>query len=380
MVAAANMGVQQMWPRSFWAIGPGVVAGCGLFLVLGGGCRGQRPAASAGDGIVVLPGQPAAGPGGGDYVHAKVNSARFGDGGDQYWLFQPADPEPAEAPVVVFLHGFGGIEPRSYGSWIQHIVRKGHIVIYPRYQASLLSPIAEMQDNALRAVLSAWEKLNSEGSVRPRSDKMAWVGHSFGGILATNLSAAFEVNGLPQPGALMLVQPAGTRQLEVASLEGLPDDTLALLILGDADNLVTEAGVGPYIDRLLDLPGGNVEMITIRSDDRGPTPLVADHLSPLAVDPTFPPDSSGSAAKRTRWGRRKWQIRGQLPQVDAPPDALDFYGYWKLLDGLLDASFRGKNREFALGNTPEQRFMGRLSNGAAVTPLLVKSLETVSGP
>jgi hypothetical protein len=45
---------------------------------------------------------------------------------------------------------------------------------------------------------------------------------------------------------------------------------------------------------------------------------------------------------------------------------MHYYGYWKLLDALTDAAFYQKNREYAFGNTPEQRFMGRWSDGVAV--------------
>ena len=47
-------------------------------------------------------------------------------------------------------------------------------------------------------------------------------------------------------------------------------------------------------------------------------------------------------------------------------NALDWYGYWKFLDALCDAAFTGKNREYALGNTPQQRFMGTWSDGVPV--------------
>jgi len=52
-------------------------------------------------------------------------------------------------------------------------------------------------------------------------------------------------------------------------------------------------------------------------------------------------------------------------------NALDFYGTWKLFDGLCDAAFYGKNREYALGNTPQQRFMGVWSDGVAVKELKI---------
>jgi hypothetical protein len=52
-------------------------------------------------------------------------------------------------------------------------------------------------------------------------------------------------------------------------------------------------------------------------------------------------------------------------------NALDFYGTWKLFDGLTDAAFYGQNRNSALGNTPEQRFMGVWSDGVPVKELKV---------
>ena len=59
-------------------------------------------------------------------------------------------------------------------------------------------------------------------------------------------------------------------------------------------------------------------------------------------------------------------------------NALDYYGTWKLFDGLIDAAFTGKNRDYALGNTPQQRFMGLWSDGVPVKVLdlgIAKLLE-----
>ena len=65
----------------------------------------------------------------------------------------------------------------------------------------------------------------------------------------------------------------------------------------------------------------------------------------------------------------------ELPDVETAtetaPDALDFYGFWKLFDALTDAAFHGRNREYALGNTPQQRYMGAWSDGRPVTELVV---------
>jgi hypothetical protein len=54
---------------------------------------------------------------------------------------------------------------------------------------------------------------------------------------------------------------------------------------------------------------------------------------------------------------------------------LDFYRFWKLADGLLDWVYRGENLEYAMGDTPQQRFMGVLSNGEPAAPLAVRQNE-----
>jgi hypothetical protein len=56
-------------------------------------------------------------------------------------------------------------------------------------------------------------------------------------------------------------------------------------------------------------------------------------------------------------------------------NAQDYYGYWRLFDALCDAAFYGKNREYALGNTEKQRFMGKWSDGKPV-----KELQVIENP
>ena len=55
----------------------------------------------------------------------------------------------------------------------------------------------------------------------------------------------------------------------------------------------------------------------------------------------------------------------------APPNAYDWYGTWKWLDALMGCAFDGEWCEVALGNTPEQRFMGTWSDGVPVAEAIV---------
>lgn len=57
-----------------------------------------------------------------------------------------------------------------------------------------------------------------------------------------------------------------------------------------------------------------------------------------------------------------------------PTDTFDYYCLWKLFEALTDAAFYGKNWEYALDNTPQQRYMGKWSNGVPVKELIVTDL------
>src|SRR5215217_7561936 len=111
---------------------------------------------------VTPPSQPLTGPGGKQYVHASVTKNRCGKGEQEYWIFEPYSPKPRTAPVIIFLHGWGGINPLYYGAWLDHLVKRGNIVVYPRYQSNLLTPITEFTPNTLAAVKDALNRLQTE--------------------------------------------------------------------------------------------------------------------------------------------------------------------------------------------------------------------------
>jgi hypothetical protein len=69
-------------------------------------------------------------------------------------------------------------------------------------------------------------------------------------------------------------------------------------------------------------------------------------------------------------GRVAGRLAGQDRELPRP-DALDYYGYWKLCDALLDVAFHGRSREYVFGDGETIRFMGRHPDGRPVTPLVV---------
>src|SRR6185369_8585264 len=145
------------------------------------------------------PQQPETGPGGKQLPHSAVIKNRYGKGGTEYWIYEPDKPKPRQAPVVIFLHGWGGTNPLYYGAWIDHIVKRGNIVVFPRYQTNVLTRREDFIPNTLAAVKDAFERLQSEpGHVRPDLNKVAAVGHSLGGILSASVAALAGEERLPK--------------------------------------------------------------------------------------------------------------------------------------------------------------------------------------
>ena len=46
------------------------------------------------------PSQASSGPGGSNYVHRSAAQSKFGQGGDEYWIFTPTDPRPDGAAAA----------------------------------------------------------------------------------------------------------------------------------------------------------------------------------------------------------------------------------------------------------------------------------------
>jgi pimeloyl-ACP methyl ester carboxylesterase len=323
------------------------------------------------------PTQPLDGPGGSRYAHAGVTTHRYGEGAGEYWIYEPAEPAARLAPVVLFMHGWGAMNPRAYGAWIDHLVRRGNIVIYPRFQSDLRTESATFTPNALDAARDALHRLATEpGHATPAPGQFAVVGHSVGGLLAANVAARAADSGLPIPRAVMAVEPGRTTSnaargsVALADLATIPGGTLLLAIAGDADRVVGDADARRIYEETTQLAAADKDYVTLVSDDHGEPAINADHFAPTAADDRYDAAQAGGAP--TQGGHLAARLRARRARLrNAGADALDFYGPWKLFDALCDAAFRGTNRAYALGNTAEQRYMGRWSDGQPVHELRV---------
>ncbi|AGI25179.1 hypothetical protein H681_16555 [Pseudomonas sp. ATCC 13867] len=326
------------------------------------------------------PTPPLQGPGGSGYSYADVRQWHFNVDGNEYWVFTPSRPEPESAPLVVFAHGWSAMQPDLYRAWIEHIVRRGAILIYPRYQATLKTPAAEFLSNAADSVRHAIADLQAgKLGVKPELEHVAYVGHSAGGLIASGLAASWQRLGVPKPYALMAVEPgksSGPRwwQVPLEPLLNIPVGTLLLAVCGDEDERVGCDDARRIYQESTQVATRDKDLLLLRSDRHGSPPLLANHAAPTAprFDPRYPPsDSSSWLLNRVQERVRQRLKQGQSSAHNAlATDALDWYGTWKLFDALCDAAFYGQDRDYALGGTPAQLSMGRWNDGTPVKSIL----------
>jgi hypothetical protein len=183
-------------------------------------------------------------------------------------------------------------------------------------------------------------------------------------------------SGLPRVSAVMAVEPGITDapiNVPLADLNKLPAETLLLAVAGDQDTLVRDYDAKRIYYESTRVPEKNKDFIMLVSDAHGRPALQASHRAPTAHDKSYDNGEGvggGPAETTNRVGDGPQSSRrSRLDTMMV--NALDFYGTWKLFDALCDAAFYSKNREYALGNTPQQRFMGVWSDGVPVKELKV---------
>lgn len=299
---------------------------------------------------VPYPGQPEKGPGGAEYKHRAVAFFDHAQRADGYWLFEPADPKPDSAEVVVFLHGYGAYNPMAYGKWIKHLVARGNIVIYPRYQKNILMPGADQfPANAAKGIRDALAELAKEGRVHPRTEHVAYIGHSYGGVIAANLGVNWQQLGIPKPASMLLAEPGSgpLKGARLARYDRLPADLQLVVVVGEDDYVVGHEFGALVFATAVNTPMRN--LVLQRRDSNGQRHISASHNEPYSYDLDFDTGVRNYTARRVL-------MTSRLNEVD-------FNCYWKFADAIMDGSRTGRNLEYAFGNTAAQRHLGYWPDG-----------------
>lgn len=277
-----------------------------------------------------------------DYWQAQ---RRFGDvelltvgkGPDRAYVFKPADDNAKGLPLVIFYHGWLGMNPKNFGGLIDLMVRHGAVVIYPIYQDGERTAPQDITRNGAAAAQRALSVLEALHPGLVDSSKTLYWGFSMGATIALNLALTPDHMGLPAPRALMLVSPGDSHHVArgerarsiIGPVEKLDPKLPVLIVSGSADIGIGLPTARAIAARLCNTPAERRNLIVLPSDSDESRKVTAGHGSPGAPDSRYDlPDPFGQVPALIRT-RDDFEASPSLNQ-------LDFYGYWRMSMGLLD--------------------------------------------
>lgn len=207
----------------------------------------------------------------------------YGRGPGRVTVIRPADAR-GRLPALLFLHGWGGTEPRVYGPWVAHLAREGNAVVFPRYQDS----VVDLPTQALGNVLVGVREALARGGID--TGPLVVAGHSAGGALAADYAAIARSVGLPEPRAVFSAYPGRSLRgirftIPPVDPGRIPAGTRVAVLSGARDAVVDPRDARAIYDGA---PQTRRSLTVVRT--RG----AADHLAPQRAT---------AISRRVFWGR-----------------------------------------------------------------------------
>jgi dienelactone hydrolase len=328
------------------------------------------------------PAQPKSGPGGTEYGAADVVKRAVGRASAATFVFHAANRPDRPRPVVVFFHSWGAANPQLYGGWIEHLARRGHLVLFPRFQEVNRSRPADATGLAAALVKEALEALAGDPEAKPDPARVAYLGHLAGAAIALNLAAGAQGDGLPVPKLVFALMPGGiasdpkSRGVPLEDLSELDASTLLITMSGDRENIASDRAGRRILKESATVPATRKLFMRAGSDDHGFPTTAATLASPGSVKAEYdaaaiklPPDPPRDPKQKPpgfRWTPDMALSGEQTVLTQAlgnnVTDALDYYAFWKTFDMAAEAAFAGRDAA-ALRGDPKLIDMGSWSDG-----------------
>lgn len=239
---------------------------------------------------------------------------------DGYYIFAPSNPAEWKEEPVVFVHGYGALNPKIYGGWLRHLLDQGYVVIYPRYQQGLLSTSAEdFVPFTTRAIRDALQVVRDHNRLLGKT--MYLIGHSYGGVIVANLAATWTDWNLPAPEVALLCEPGSgpLRGGVLGSYERISPNTRLMIVVGNDDYTVGQKFGEFVFNSAVNTPARALLWQFASQNDT--LEVTASHYEPYSLDAAFDNGIENFTSKRaTRLARTDW---------------VDREGYWKVFDMLV---------------------------------------------
>lgn len=351
------------------------------------------------------PTQPKSGPGASLDATGEVAKRAVGKPGDVTYVYHMASAPEKPRSVVVFLHAWGASNPIVYGAWIEHLARRGHLVLYPGFQEVGATKPNEATDRAAALIKSALAELASDPQAKPDTAQVYYVAHSAGTGIAVNLAARAKELDIVPPKLIFATMPGGiakdaqSKGIQLADLSGIDASTNLVTMSGDQNNLAADRTSRRILREATAIAPTRKLFMRSGSDDHGFPQLTATLAAPagpkdgfgsdtikLASEPAPAPETDARgrrvrapaqpARPRVAWSAEA-QLSGEqrvlLQQLQRNVvDTLDWVAYWRVFDMLASASATGADLTAVKADTTFLD-MGRWSDGWPVRRLVAET-------
>lgn len=325
---------------------------------------------------ILQPKRPKNGPGGYDYLYNSVKVSRFTKNGMEYYIYEPSNPMPKNAPLLVYISqvpGASGLiatasfHKNFYLPLLNHLAQKGYIVVFPSY-GTATATADQFQNNIILQIKDAFEQLNKGSHVRPLSGQFAVMGHSMGGLMTILVANSAVASGLPLPKVVITHEGVTQARAEYScknsadyppaeiycsfrlpgKLTGIGSGATFVSIIDNEQaidlSLSREEWEAMYVTRpwndISHISREHKNFLFTRTDNHGNPAMVSNHNGVQTFGSYF------------------------------PEDAMDWYGYWKPTVATLNYTFFGKDAQYVFGSGSNVTAMGIWSDGVPVKPML----------
>ncbi|TDR93118.1 alpha/beta hydrolase [Enterovirga rhinocerotis] len=344
------------------------------------------------------PTQPKSGPGSTPDTKTEVVKRAIGKPGDVTYVFHAAAAPETPRSVVVVFHAWGATNPIVYGAWIDHLARRGHLVLYPGFQEVGRTRPNDATERAAALVKEALAELASDPQAKPDPASTIYLAHSAGTGVAVNLAARASELGVEAPKLVFTTMAGGiardeaSKGIQLADLSTMAPSINLVTMSGDQNNLAADRTSRRILREASNVPVERKLFMRAASDDHGFPSLTATLASPGGAKEGYgtdtiklpaaeaPPPQTDARGRRIRQptpARVAWsadaQLSGEqrvlLQQLQRNSvDTLDWLAYWRTFDMLIEASLAG-NDLTALRQEPTFLDMGRWTDGWPVRRL-----------
>jgi len=297
--------------------------------------------------------------------YKTVRMLTTGHGADRAYAFFPVDSSPQQLPLIIFLHGWMGTNPKNFGAMIDHLVRRGAVVIYPVYQVDSNTAPQDITNTAADSIAQALRELSAAQPSLVDPQKTMYYGFSMGASMSINFVANPEKYKLPVAKGMVLSAPGdakhvahGPRSSSIVNttIAKVPLNTPIVLMSGQDDKTIGMPTAISYWNEicaqdrqraLITWPSGKTAQESISSahgasgapDDRYDFPSINDPVTLTTIEQlaSFPESKS--------------------------INNLDFYGQWKVVTGFLDALQSGDAPDWIFTDKRLMSDLGKFKNG-----------------